>query len=168
MPTTRLSGEGAHLDETPPAFRLLGRRLVGVDGAGEVTIAFEAQPEFINRHGTVQGGFRAAMLDSATALMLMKALPVDQTAVTTRLDTTFVKPASPGALTAHARILEREARRCPSRDSRTSARTSSPSGRAPGRGNAVRVADFRDLVTPPVPRALWARNDAAWTRPCMV
>jgi uncharacterized protein (TIGR00369 family) len=112
MPTTRLSGEGAHLDETPPASRLLGRRLVGVDGAGEVTIAFEAQPEFTNRHGTVQGGFLAAMLDSATAFTLMMALPGDQTAVTTRLDTTFVKPAFPGALTAHARILEREERRC--------------------------------------------------------
>jgi len=113
MPTTRTSrGGAAHLEESPPAAKLLNRRFLGVDDSGGVAIAFEARPEFTNRHGTVQGGFLAAMLDSATGFTLLMALPVGQTAVTTRLDTTFVKPASPGALTAHARILERGERRC--------------------------------------------------------
>lgn len=110
MPKIEISDGAADLEEQPPASKLINRRLVGVDDTGEVSIAFEARAEFTNRHGTVQGGFLAAMLDSATAFTLLMALPVDQTAVTARLETTFVKPAHPGALMAHARILKRNER----------------------------------------------------------
>ena len=44
------------------------------------------------------------MLDSATGNAVMASLPPEQTAVTTRLDTTFVKPAALGPLTATARL----------------------------------------------------------------
>jgi len=94
----------------PPAAKLLKRQLMGVAESGEVTVAFEAPPEFTNRHGTVQGGLLAAMLDSATAIALIMTLPAGKTAVTTRLDTTFVKPAWPGALMAIAKIKERNER----------------------------------------------------------
>jgi len=94
----------------PPVAKLLKRQLIGVAESGEVTVAFEAQPEFTNRHGTVQGGLLAAMLDSATAFALLMTLPAGMTAVTTRLDTTFVKPAWPGALMAFAKIQERNER----------------------------------------------------------
>jgi acyl-coenzyme A thioesterase PaaI-like protein len=50
------------------------------------------------------------MLDSATAFALLMALPTNKTVVTTRLDTTFVKPALPGALMAFANIQERSER----------------------------------------------------------
>lgn len=109
MSTTKTSG-ASRLEEQPPASKLLNRRLVGVNDTGGVVIAFDAQPDFTNRHGTVQGGFLAAMLDSATAFTLLMVLPADQTAVTMRLDTTFLKPAHPGALVAHAKILERNDR----------------------------------------------------------
>src|ERR1700704_5249624 len=94
-----------HLKEMPPAAHLLGREIVSVDPlSGEVKLRFTAREHFANRHGTVQGGMLAAMLDSATGNAVMAGLPSDRTAVTTRLDTTFVKPAALGPLTATARL----------------------------------------------------------------
>jgi len=73
-------------------------------------IRFQARPDFANRHGTVLGGFLAAMLDSATGLALLAGLPPDLTAVTTHLDTEFVKPARAGTLLAKARVASRRDR----------------------------------------------------------
>ena len=67
---------------------------------------FLADRQFANRHGTVQGGMLAAMLNSATGNAVIANLPSDRTAVTTRLDTTFVKPAALGPLTAIARLVK--------------------------------------------------------------
>jgi uncharacterized protein (TIGR00369 family) len=103
-------GRTRDLTALPPAAKLLKRQLIGVAENGEVSVAYEAKLAFTNRHGTVQGGFLAAMLDSATAFALLMALPTNKTVVTTRLDTTFVKPALPGALMAFANIQERSER----------------------------------------------------------
>jgi uncharacterized protein (TIGR00369 family) len=70
-----------------------------------VQLRFLADGQFANRHGTVQGGMLAAMLDSATGNAVMAHLPSDRTAVTTRLGTTFIKPAALGPLTAIARLV---------------------------------------------------------------
>jgi uncharacterized protein (TIGR00369 family) len=95
-----------HANEIPPAAVLLGREIVSVDAeTGEVQLRFLADRQFSNRHGTVQGGMLAAMLDSATGNAVIANLPSDRTAVTTRLDTTFVKPAALGPLTATARLV---------------------------------------------------------------
>ena len=99
----------AHLKDMPPAAVLLGREIISVDAkSGEVQLRFLADPHFANRHGTVQGGMLAAMLDSATGNAVMASLPSDRTAVTTRLDTTFVKPAALGPLTATARLANQD------------------------------------------------------------
>jgi uncharacterized protein (TIGR00369 family) len=96
-----------HLKEISPAAILLEREIVSVDTeAGEVRLRFLADRQFSNRHGTVQGGMLAAMLDSATGNAVIANLPSDRTAVTTRLDTTFVKPAALGPLTATARLVK--------------------------------------------------------------
>jgi uncharacterized protein (TIGR00369 family) len=96
-----------HLKEVSPAAVLLGREIVSVDTeSGEVRLRFLADRQFANRHGTVQGGMLAAMLDSATGNAVIANLPSDRTAVTTRLDTTFVKPAALGPLTATARLVK--------------------------------------------------------------
>jgi acyl-coenzyme A thioesterase PaaI-like protein len=80
-----------HLKEIPPAAHLLGREIVSADrNSGEVKLRFTAKKEFANRHGTVQGGMLAAMLDSATGNAVMVRLPSHLTAVTTRLDTQFL------------------------------------------------------------------------------
>jgi len=95
----------------PPGAALLGREWLGLDEAGDVgTIRFLAQPSFTNRHGTVQGGFLAAMLDSATGVRALAALDAEHTAVTVSLDTRFLKPARPGILTARARVSEQSER----------------------------------------------------------
>ena len=73
-------------------------------------LKFLAQEDFANRHGTVQGGMLAAMLDSATGNAMMASLPSDRTAVTTRLDTTFLRPAALGFLTAIARVVKQDER----------------------------------------------------------
>jgi uncharacterized protein (TIGR00369 family) len=99
------------LNQNPPAAQLLSREVLSVDDeTGEVTLRFVAKPEFANRHGTVQGGFLAAMLDSATGMAVMLSLPPDMTAVTTRLDVTYLKPASIGSLRAQSRVIKRDTR----------------------------------------------------------
>ena len=91
---------------------MLGREVLSSNAeTGEVTLRFVAKPEFANRHGTVQGGFLAAMLDSATGMAVMLSLPPDMTAVTTRLDVTYLKPASIGPLRAASRVIQRDARK---------------------------------------------------------
>jgi len=100
-----------HLKEIPPAAKLLGREIVSVDrDSGEVTLRFTATEEFANRHGTVQGGMLAAMLDSATGNAVMARLPSHLTAVTTRLDTRFLKMAALGPITATARLIRQDER----------------------------------------------------------
>jgi uncharacterized protein (TIGR00369 family) len=91
----------------PPGAQLLGREWLGFDETGDIaSIRFQAQPSFTNRHGTIQGGFLAAMLDSATGLRALASLSSSQTAVTRSLDTRFLKPASVGPITARARVVE--------------------------------------------------------------
>ncbi len=92
-------------DQTPRAARLLGRQLISIDtDNGEVRLAYFAGPDFANRHGTVQGGMLAAMLDSATGYAVIATLPEGLTALTMRLETRFLKPASLGVITAVVRV----------------------------------------------------------------
>jgi uncharacterized protein (TIGR00369 family) len=91
----------------PPGAQLLGREWLGFDESGRALIRFQAQRAFTNRHGTIQGGFLAAMLDSATGICALAALPADQTVVTRSLDTRFLKPAGIGPITAKARVVDR-------------------------------------------------------------
>ncbi|WP_208608593.1 PaaI family thioesterase [Bradyrhizobium stylosanthis] len=94
----------------PPGAQLLGREWLGFDESGDALIRFQAQVAFTNRHGTVQGGFLAAMLDSATGICALAALGPDQTVVTRSLDTRFLKPAAVGLIIARARVVERTER----------------------------------------------------------
>lgn len=95
----------------PPAARLLGREVISLDTvAGGATLSYKAQPEFLNRHGTVQGGMLSAMLDSATAMALYAVLPPELTGVTTTLNVTFLKPAKLGNFTAVSRLISRDER----------------------------------------------------------
>lgn len=105
-----LSG-GASAWANPPAAQLLGRRIVSFDPeAGRGAYVYVARPEFCNRHGTVQGGVLAAMLDSATGFTLIESLPEGFTAVTRELNTRFLKPAAPGEIFAAAHVTRQDAR----------------------------------------------------------
>lgn len=95
------------ISNMPPGAQLLGREWLGFDETGEIaSIRFQAQPSFTNRHGTIQGGFLAAMLDSATGLRALASLASGQTAVTRSLDTRFLKSANVGPIMAKARVVE--------------------------------------------------------------
>ena len=116
----------------PPAAILLGRRVSdGEAVAGTAVVEFLAKPEFANRHGTVQGGLLAAMLDSATGSTLMDTLPAELTAVTTELTTHFLKPAPVGPLTASVRIVSRD-----DRDAELEAALAAPDGVVVARATA--------------------------------
>ncbi|HJY36702.1 MAG TPA: PaaI family thioesterase, partial [Steroidobacteraceae bacterium] len=81
----------------PPAAQMLGREIVEIDQVkGGAVLRFRGQPEFLNRHGTVQGGLLCAMLDSATSLALYAVLPAETTALTANLNVSFLKPAKLG------------------------------------------------------------------------
>jgi uncharacterized protein (TIGR00369 family) len=90
---------------------MLGREVVEIDEVkGGAVLRFRAQPEFLNRHGTVQGGLLCAMLDSSTALALYAVLPADSTALTANLNVSFLKPAKLGLFTATSRLVSRDER----------------------------------------------------------
>ena len=95
----------------PPAAKMLGREVVEIDQVnGGAVLRFRALPEFLNRHGTVQGGLLCAMLDSSTALALYAVLPQESTALTANLNVTFVKPAKLGIFTATSQLVTRDER----------------------------------------------------------
>jgi uncharacterized protein (TIGR00369 family) len=97
-----------HLDRFSPAGEHIGRKVTSVDDAtGATRLSFLAKPEFANRHGTVAGGFLAAMLDSTTAAAILAVLPDDLTVVTTDLRVSFVRPARTGPITGTGRITRR-------------------------------------------------------------
>ena len=94
----------------PPGAQLLGREWIGTHESGDAMIRFQAQLAFTNRHGTIRGGFLAAMLDSATGVCALAKLSPDLTVVTRSLDTRFLKPAAMGTITARARVTEQTGR----------------------------------------------------------
>jgi uncharacterized protein (TIGR00369 family) len=99
------------MSDDPPAAALLGREILAVDAAAqEIRLRYAARPEFANRHVTVQGGFLAAMLDSAVGLAVVNLSPAGATSVTTRLDVAFLKPAKLGPILATARIVAQDER----------------------------------------------------------
>lgn len=109
--TRKTKTESDHPAEMTPSARLLGRELVSSDAlAGEATLRFVAREDFTNRHGTVQGGILAAMLDSAAGNAVIATLPPGMTVVTTRLDVRFLRPAAVGNLLASAKVTWRDER----------------------------------------------------------
>ena len=92
----------------PPAAVTLGFELVDIDpDAGTITTSFEARAAFLNPFGMIQGGFLAAMLDDTLGPALVATLDPDQSAPTTDLHVQFLRPAAPGRLTGHGRIVRR-------------------------------------------------------------
>jgi uncharacterized protein (TIGR00369 family) len=113
-----------HLDQHSPGAAFLGREILEVDRAtGDVRLAFLARAEFANRHGTLFGGFLAAMLDSACAAPILASLPEDHTIVTTELHVSYARPAPLGRLFAVGRVSERN-----DREIHSAAQLEDPSG----------------------------------------
>jgi uncharacterized protein (TIGR00369 family) len=104
----------------PPAVsQTLGSKLLSIDPKGErVEMEFLARPEFLNVHGTVQGGMISAMFDDAMAAAVTSSGGKFM-APTLELKTAFMRPADQGPLFAEAHVVHRgrsiaflEARMC--------------------------------------------------------
>jgi uncharacterized protein (TIGR00369 family) len=92
----------------PPAVALLGFELLSNDpDRGEASVQFFGRDEFLNLMGNVQGGFVTAMLDAAASTALLTQLPADHFAPTLEIKTSFLRPAPPGRLLAHGRVVHR-------------------------------------------------------------
>ncbi|KAB2346397.1 PaaI family thioesterase [Actinomadura rudentiformis] len=92
----------------PPAAVTLGWELVEVDPEqGTIQVAFQAGEQFVNPVGVIQGGFLAAMLDDTLGPALVATLPANQFAPTLDLHVQFLRPARPGRLLGHGRIVKR-------------------------------------------------------------
>ena len=95
----------------PPAAKMLGREVVEIDQVnGGAVLRFRALPEFLNRHGTVQGGIfvrDARLFDGAGAEAV---LPAESTGLTANLNVSFLKPAKVGVFTATSRLVTRDER----------------------------------------------------------
>jgi uncharacterized protein (TIGR00369 family) len=92
----------------PPAVVLLGWEPVSVDPeAGTIEVAFTATEQFLNLVGVVQGGLLAAMLDATLGPALVATLGPGQFGPTLDLHVQFLRPAHPGRLTGHGRVVRR-------------------------------------------------------------
>ncbi len=101
-----MSGEDP-LAVMPPAARLLGRRVLATDRErGAVELEFHATPELLNRHGQVQGGMLAAMLDSTVGCAAVAGLS-GQSVVTLTMTVTYLRPAAAGPIHAEGRVVHR-------------------------------------------------------------
>ena len=96
--------------ETPPApvLTLLGSRIDAVNAtAGTLSATYEAQANFRNPAGTVQGGMLSAMLDDLTASLVDATLAAGQGVATLSLNVSFLRPAQVGTLQGQAHMLRR-------------------------------------------------------------
>ncbi len=98
----------------PPAAAVtLGWELIKVDpDAGTIEVAFTAHAGFLNPVGVVQGGFLAAMLDDTLGPALVATLPAGSFAPTLDLHVQYLRPALPGRLTGHGRVVQKGRRIC--------------------------------------------------------
>ena len=92
---------------TPPCATLLGLQIVDVDRPRRaVRVRFEARREFCNPAGKVQGGLLTAMLDDSMGPAVLIETDAALYPVTISMNVTFLSPAKPGPIFAHAFIRQ--------------------------------------------------------------
>lgn len=91
---------------TPPASQLLGWELIREDPEkGEIEIAFHPNASMTNPHGSIQGGFVAAMLDDAMGPALLVGSQYRFMASTIDMNVSYLKPVRPGRVICVGRVL---------------------------------------------------------------
>jgi uncharacterized protein (TIGR00369 family) len=92
----------------PPAVsQTLGSKLLAIDQKAErVEMEFLARAEFLNVHGTVQGGILSAMFDDAMSAAVTSSGGRFM-APTLELKTAFMRPAHQGPLFVEGRVVHR-------------------------------------------------------------
>jgi uncharacterized protein (TIGR00369 family) len=113
-PTARPPRQGAFWDvlegraPRPPIADLIGWELIAVDpDAGTIDVAFTATERFLNPTGAIQGGMLTAMLDDTLGPAFVATLGPGEFAPTIDLQVQFHRPARPGRLVGHGRVVRR-------------------------------------------------------------
>jgi uncharacterized protein (TIGR00369 family) len=90
----------------PPAAQTLGWELIGEDPeAGTIEIAFHPGESFLNPHGSVQGGFVAAMLDDTMGPALVSRNDGACIPASIDMNVTFVRAVKPGRVIGKGRVI---------------------------------------------------------------
>ncbi|MEO3829641.1 PaaI family thioesterase [Actinomadura sp. B10D3] len=92
----------------PRAAATLGMEILKADPRGSVELAFNASEDFTNPVGNVLGAFLAAMLYDTVGPALLATLGPDQFQSTLELKTEFQRPARPGWVFGHGRVVRRD------------------------------------------------------------
>jgi len=100
-------GQPVPFDANPMA-RALKTELRAADAqAGQVTLAFDPDPMFLQGAGMLQGGALTAMLDFAMAYAVMVQMPIGSACTTVNLSTAFLRPAPLGRYVALGEVQRR-------------------------------------------------------------
>jgi uncharacterized protein (TIGR00369 family) len=92
----------------PPAAELLGWELIAErPEKGEIEIAFHPDARMLNPHGTVQGGFVAAMLDDTMGPALVSMTDGAVVPSSIDLNVSFIRPVRPGRVIGRGRVVNR-------------------------------------------------------------
>jgi uncharacterized protein (TIGR00369 family) len=90
----------------PPAAELLGWELIAEHPErGEIEIAFHPDQRMLNPHGTVQGGFVAAMLDDTMGPALVSMTDGKVVPSSIDMNVSFVRPVKPGRVIGRGRVV---------------------------------------------------------------
>jgi uncharacterized protein (TIGR00369 family) len=87
----------------------LGARLERV-APDEVDLSLTVEPRHLNLSGTLHGGMIATLADTATGLAYRTGLGENESAVTSSLSVTFLRPGRAGGVTARGRVVKRGSR----------------------------------------------------------
>lgn len=94
------------LKYSAPSSEFFDRTLLEVDEAtNTVRLRYHAPPQSANIRGDVQGGFVAAMLDSASGCALVAALPWKSFGVSLDMNITYISPTPIGELFGTGRLI---------------------------------------------------------------
>lgn len=92
----------------PPCDQVLSCQVLEAEpGTGEVKNQFRGRPDFLNPMGNIMGGFLAAMLDATLGQSMASTLAPDEWAPTFELKINFLRPAAPGPIFGHGRLVHR-------------------------------------------------------------
>lgn len=84
--------------DVPPVHKTLGGEVLAWSKeAIELTVQYQAIPEFLNPAGNLQGGMLCAMIDDAMGLFTL-LISDDVFSVTVGLNTTYLRPCKLGAV----------------------------------------------------------------------
>src|ERR671929_1619595 len=85
---------------------LLGAR-PGQAEDGRATVTFEAADEHLNPAGTLHGGVLATLVDTAMGQAVRSSSGDDDVPATSQLTVTYLRPGTPGVMTATAQVRTR-------------------------------------------------------------